>query len=174
MPNSPNASVRLSIGASLLQAKTLGNLVWRDTFVFEDSLFDGSNAGQIQVIYSAERTIASGATDDFDLSPLVDPIGTSSTPVELVGIMVVNKPADPGAVNTTNITLGGHPTAALTAFMTATSTIGPIRPNGIFFMLCDDAAGLGAITATTADTLRIVNSAGAQAKIQVIIFARTA
>lgn len=163
MPNSPSASVRLSVGAALTQAKTLGNLAWRDTFVFERSLLDGSGAGQIQVIYAAERTIASGATDDFDLSPLVDPIGTSSEPVELVGIMVVNKPVDPSAVNTTNITLGNHPTAPLTAFMSGTSTIGPIRPNGVFFMLCDDAAGLGAITATTADILRIVNSAGAQA-----------
>jgi hypothetical protein len=90
-----------------------------------------------------------------------------------VALFVINGP-QAGSANTTNLTIGGG-SAPITGFLGSTTpTIGPIRPGGFVFLGCGDAAGLGAITATTADILRITNSSGASATYQIGIVARSA
>ena len=78
------------------------------------------------------------------------------------------------AANTTNLTVGGA-TAPITGFMGGTTpTFGPIRPGGTLLFFNDHASGFGVITPTTADVLRVTNSAGATAKYQIAILGRSA
>ena len=53
-------------------------------------------------------------------------------------------------------------------------TIGPIKPGGFVMIGCGGADGIGAVTANTADILRVANSSGASATYQIVILARTA
>lgn len=136
---------------------------------------DGTAAGQADIIWADERTVATGATDSIDLSPITDAIGVSRAPVEIVGLIIINAPKS-GAANTTNLTVGAGSNPATVGFLGGTTpTIGPIRPGGVVALWnSDNAAGFGAITATTGDILQIVNSAGASATYQIALVARSA
>lgn len=133
----------------------------------------GTAAGQADLIYVDEVSIASGANLDLDLAGvLARPLGQILNTAELVGIIVINAPKA-GVANTTNLTIGGG-TNPVTGYLGGTApTVGPLRPGGAFVLLATDAAGLCGIAAGTADVLRINNSAGAAATIQLAILGRT-
>ena len=136
---------------------------------------DGTAAGQADIIWMDERTVTTGANDDIDLAPIVNAIGGSQTPVEIVGIIVINAPKS-GAANTTNLTIGVGTAPVTPAFLGGTTpTVGPIRPGGVFAIWnSENAAGFGVVTATSADILRIANSAGASATYQIAFVGRSA
>lgn len=136
-------------------------------------IVDGTAAGQADLIYAAERSLASASNDDLDLSGgLTDAFGATITMAEVMGIVVINEAAN-GTANTTDLTIGGA-TNPFVGFLGATDTIGPIKPGGTFMMFAGDAAGIGAVTAGTGDILRIANSAGATANYQIAIIGRSA
>jgi hypothetical protein len=138
------------------------------------SLADGTAAGQANILWADQRAVGTGANDDIDLNGvLTDAFGSTVSAVELVALLVINAPKT-GAANTTNLTIGGG-SNPVTGFMGGTTpTIGPIRPGSFVFLGSSDAAGFGAITASTGDILRIANSAGATANYQIAILARNA
>ena len=170
-----NASMALKVRATLTGAADYGSPVSNIDFTQIFAATDGTGAGQADIVWADERTVASGANDDIDLAPLVNALGVSQTPLELVGLIVVNAPKS-GLANTTNLTIGGGTNPVTPGFMGGTTpTIGPIRPGGIVALWnSDSAAGFGVITPATADILRIANSAGASATYQIFILARSA
>lgn len=88
-------------------------------------------------------------------------------------MLVINAPRD-GAANVSNLTIGGG-TNPFTGFLGGTTpTVGPIGPGGFFFIGCPSATGVGAVTAGSADVLRIANGAGGTAVYQLAILARSA
>lgn len=132
----------------------------------------GNGAGQANLLFVDERTIASGANDDLDLNgtALQTVYGQNIAATQLVACLIVNAPrlitAPP---NTTNLTIGGG-TSPINTFMGGTTpTFGPIRPGGFLFFGCDAVGGMGAIVSGTADILRVANSAGAAATYQVAL-----
>lgn len=139
------------------------------------SLSMGTGAGQANLLFVDERIIASGANDDLDLNGtgIQTVYGANIAATQLVSLLVVNAPRLVGAApNTTNLTIGGG-TSPITTFMGGTTpTIGPIRPGGFVFLGCDAVGGFGAITPSTADILRITNSAGAPATYQIALLMR--
>lgn len=137
-------------------------------------LANGTAANQADLIYAAERTVGDGSDDDIDLNAvLTDAFGATITAVEGVSLMVINQQAD-GTANTTDLTIGAG-TNPWEGFLGGTTpTIGPIKPGGMFMIAAGDAAGIGTITATTADILRITNSAGAANSYQIAFIARSA
>lgn len=136
-------------------------------------LASGTAASQADLMYISERTVASDTDDDIDLAgSLADTFGTTITMAEVVAIMVVNGPKS-GVANTTDLTIGGA-TSAFEGFISADGTIGPIKPGGVFFVAAGDAAGIGAVTASTADILRVTNSSGASNTYQIGIIGRSA
>lgn len=139
------------------------------------SLSMGSGAGQANLLFVDERTIASGANDDLDLNGTVlkTVYGQDIAATALVGFLLVNGPRLATApANTTSLTVGGG-TSPITTFMGGTTpTFGPIRPGGFLFFGCDAVGGVGAIVASTADILRITNSAGAAATYQIALLMR--
>lgn len=133
----------------------------------------GTAAGQADRLYLRERQVASASNDDIDLAGvLLDAFGTTLTIAELVALFIINAPRT-GNPNTTNLTIGGGTNPVTTFLGGTTPTIGPIRPGGFVFIGCTDAAGMGLITASTADILRIANSSGAQATYQIGILGRS-
>lgn len=136
---------------------------------------DGTGAGQADILWADQRTVATGANDDIDLAGvLTAAFGATITAAEIVGLMVINAPRT-GAANTTNLTIGAGSNPITTFLGGTTPTIGPIRPGGVVMLWNSaNAGGFGAVTATSADILRIANSAGASATYQIAIVARSA
>lgn len=170
-----NGTLTLALRAALTGTADFGAPVSNVDFTQAFTFADGTAAGQADIIWTDERTVASASNDDIDLSPIVDAIGVSRAPVEIVGIILVNAPRS-GAANTTNLTLGVGTNPVTPGFLGGTTpTVGPIRPGGMFMIWnSDNAAGFGAITATTADILRIANSSGAAATYQIAVVGRSA
>lgn len=138
------------------------------------ALANGTSAGQADILWCDQRTVASASNDDLDLSgSLTDAFGATVAAAELVALIVINEPSS-GAANTTDLTIGvgSNP---VTGFLGGTNpTIGPIKPGAFVFLGSSGAAGLGAVTAGTGDILRIANSSGASATYQIAILARSA
>lgn len=147
---------------------------------FEGSISDFSNfvlgtgLSQANLIYAAERTVASGANDDLDLNGtgLQTPLGANIAATSLVGIIIINRPlleTDPA--NTTNLTVGAG-TNPVVGFMGGTTPTIIIRPNGVLYLECPSVGGIATITPSTGDILRIANAAGAQNKYQIALLMR--
>lgn len=134
------------------------------------ALTNGTGAKQCDVMYADRLTLASAANQDIDLlSAIANAAGINVAAVEVAMIVVAPAPA-----NTTDITVGGAAANAYVGpFGAATHTI-KVRPGGIFVVASDDATGIGAVTAGTADLLRITNGAGASATVDVMIIGRSA
>jgi hypothetical protein len=169
------ATLKASMAIAETGAGAVGSSVyWNGALEYLQVLSDGTTASKADLSYVAEVTVASGANSDLDLAGvLADALGDTIAAAELVAIMIKNIQLD-GTANTTDLTLDGSVTASFVGFLDATSTIGPIKPGGVFFMAAGDAAGIGTVTATTADILRITNSAGATNKFMIAILARSA
>lgn len=138
------------------------------------SLTSGTTANTADRIFVDERTVASATNDDIDLAGvLVGALGNTLTFVEIVAILVINK-SKAGVANTTNLTIGASTNPFVGFLGGTTPTIGPIRPGGFVLIGCPADVGIGAVTAGTADILRIANSSGASATYQIAIIGRSA
>lgn len=135
---------------------------------------NGTGAGQADILFIDERTVASNTADDLDLAGvLASAFGATIAAAELVAVFVINARRS-GAANTTNLTIGGGSNPVAGFLGGTTPTIGPIRPGGFVMLGCGHADGLGVVTAGTGDILRIANSSGAAATYQIAILARSA
>jgi hypothetical protein len=138
------------------------------------SLTDGTGANQADILFMDQRSVASASNDDIDLyGSLTDAFGTTVSAAEIVAIFIVNGPIS-GSANTTDLTIGAGSNPFVGFLGGTTPTIGPIKPGGMFMIGAGDAAGIGTVTATTADILRVANSSGATATYQIGIIARSA
>lgn len=173
MANTNTARIKLNVTASEKADAVFGaSAKWGGEVLLDEFIGNGQLAGDFDLLYMGERTVASGANDDLDVAGvLTSPLGESIAAVELVGLVVINKPKS-GVANTTNLTIGGA-TSPVAAYSAAGR---PISPGGCFVEFSPGLAGLGAsgVTATTGDKIRITNSAGASATYQIAILARTA
>lgn len=139
------------------------------------SLTDGTTASQADIFFADERTVSSNSNDDIDLAgSLSDAFGTTVAAAEMVALMIVNAPIS-GSANTTDLTIGAAASNPWEGVLGGTDpTIGPLKPGAVLFLGAGDAAGLGAVTAGSADVLRVANSTGAAATYQIAFLARSA
>lgn len=132
-------------------------------------LTDGVAAGQANIAFVDERTVATGATDSIDLAGvLTDAFGATITAAEIVALMIINKPRAGTPVNTTALTIGGGTNGVFASAMPFV-----LEPGAVFLLAASDADGVKAVTAGTADILTVVNASGASAKYQIAILARS-
>lgn len=132
-------------------------------------LTDGTTVNKADIAFADERTIASGATDTIDLAGvLTNAFGATITAAELVAVLIINKPRAGTPVNTTAITVGGGTNPVFANAFPA------LQPGAVLLIAAGDAAGIGAVVASTGDILRVVNGSGASAKYQIAILARSA
>ncbi len=169
------SEIALRIRSSQTGASDFGGPNFAPDFDAIIQLTNGTGANQADILFVDERTVAAASNDDLDLAgALQNAFGATIAAAEIVAIAIINKPkAASAAPNTTNLTLGGGTNPVVGYLGGTTPTIGPIRPGGIFLLTSPDAAGVAAVTAATADILRIANSAGAAATYQILILARS-
>ena len=139
--------------------------------VFIRDLTPGTAANQANYFFKREETIASGATYTLDLNGTAnqDIFGTNLTLSSVVSIMIINRAVDDTAAeNTTNVTM----TTTLAGILGGTTPSVIMKPGEMFQRANSNAGGLCAVTATTADTITIVNAAGASAKVQICVIGR--
>lgn len=131
----------------------------------------GTGTGQADRQFSDTRTITASSNDDLDLAgTLTDVFGAVLTFVKVRGIIVAA-----AAGNTNNIVIGGA-SSTFTSWVTGTNPAVLVKPGGVFALIDGpgDAAGY-AVTATSADVLRITNGgAGTSVNYDIIIWGTSA
>lgn len=142
------------------------------SFSYSSSLATGTGVDKANLFYATQATLAASGVLDLDLSnsSTLDPLSTAVafTKVKLIYIEVVTDP-DAVAVGS-GITVGGHASAAMSTFFGDSTDKIKIKQGGCFQLTCNTAAGY-AVTATTADIIKIVNddsSAGVIVRIGIV------
>ena len=166
------STINLSIQSFLAENPNLGIPLHSPNIKSLISLAAGTGAGQVDIAWTQQRTLASGATDSIDLNgTLKDAFGVNMTIVTLCGVIILNTPYDPAAAaNTTNLTIGAGSNPFLGLFGTGTFVL---RPGGAYSAICGGPGGLGTVTPGTADILTIINSAGASNSYQIGLLGRS-
>jgi hypothetical protein len=118
------------------------------------ALINGTGANQADRVWSDQISIAASSNNDIDLAgSLTDPFGTALSFARVKAIIVLA-----ATTNTNNVVVGG----ASSTFATWVSGTNPaviVRPGGLLVLAATDATAY-AVTATSADVLRLTNSAG--------------
>jgi hypothetical protein len=112
----------------------------------------GTGAGQASKVFSDRRTVNASSNDDLDLAgSLVDPFGAACV---FTGIKAIYVKA--AAANVNDVVVGGHDTAAFLGPFADASDKVAMKP-GEVLLITNRSANGWAVTATTADILRIAN-----------------
>lgn len=161
------SKVRVGVDAQQTGTIDLGGKSASASKNWSVSFANGAAAGQANVVWQDTRTIAASGTDDIDLAGvLTDAFGATITTAKVKTIVVV---AADG--NTNNVVVGGAASAQwATIFGDVTDKV-VVRPGGVFALsVGDDDLNAYAVTATTADILRVANSgAGTSVTYDIII-----
>lgn len=164
----------LAIAASATQTSALDLTSASAPVNFSRSvaLGSGTGAGKADRMWTDRRQIAASGTDDLDLvgSALVDPFGVAVTFARVKGLFIAA--AD---TNVNNLVIGAAAGAPWAGLLNAAGTI-TIRPGGACaFIAGDEDATAWAVTATTADLLRVANSgAGSVVDYDIVIIGASA
>lgn len=125
-------------------------VIFAPNFVFTD----GNGANQISRVWTANRTIAASGNDDIDLNGvLVDGIGQTLSLLRVRALVI-----RAAAANTNNLVVGPAPANGFVTPWGAATHSNTVRPGGLLLLVAPDATGF-AVTAATADLLRITNGA---------------
>jgi hypothetical protein len=116
----------------------------------------GTGAGQADLLWTDNRTLAASATESLDLAggSLVDPFGNTVT---FARVKVLLALADAG--NTNDVLLGGAAANAWATWAGDVTDIARVKPGGVFLAAAPGATGYP-VTAGTGDLLKVANSAG--------------
>jgi hypothetical protein len=116
------------------------------------NLANGTGAGQADMVFADQRTIAASGTEDLDVSggTLTDAFGATFTIAELKVLMVCA-----ASGNTNNVVLGGD--ANSVPFLDTPATTIAIKPGGCFQLADPSAAGI-TVTDSSGDVIQVANS----------------
>lgn len=113
----------------------------------------GTGAGQADLLWHDQRTLAASATEDLDLAAVLsDAFGTVLTFARIKMIIVKAAVANTNNVNVTRPAANGVP-----IFLAAGDGV-PVLPGGAYWWIAPTATAI-AVTAGTGDLLTITNSA---------------
>lgn len=161
------SKLALSVVADLSQAAGLATGRVPLNRIYQASLDNGTGAGKADLVYHAQRTLAPSATEDLDLAGVLASLlpGSALTFVRVKGLIVAARGVTDanGTVitpNVNNVVVGAAAGSPWTALLNSTGTV-TLRPGAVFAAFADatDATAY-AVTATTADLLKVANSAG--------------
>lgn len=154
----PLSGIQLAVSATatLTSALDLGTGSAPQALSRSMSLLSGTAAGQADRVFSDRRTLAASATEDLDLAGvLLDAFGAAITFARIKGLVIAA-----ATTNTNNVVVGAAASNPWATLLSATGTV-TLRP-GAFIAVgtgTTDATGY-AVTAGTADLLKVANSAG--------------
>lgn len=160
-----SASVSVNVVAALASALDIGSANYPCNFGPSYNFTDGTGANQAQKLFSDTRTIAISGTDDLDLSGvLTDAYGNVLSLTKVKAIIIQADPA-----NTNDVVVGGAASNQVASIFGAVTQTIKVKPGGVFAIVAPDVNGY-AVTAATADLLRIANSgAGTSVNYTIII-----
>lgn len=147
--------LKVDINAFLTGLGDLGSPQANLSLSYARDWVNGTAASQADLAWGDTNTLAASATTDIDLAgSLTNPLGGTLTFARVKALLVVAS-----AANTNNVVVGGAASAQWVGpFGAATHTVA-LQPGAGFFIATPTAAAWP-VTATTADLLRIANSAG--------------
>lgn len=153
MSTSLVTSLKLLLAATLTSTNDLGNAAQPLNYNKVLSLADGTGANQARQLFSDQRALAASASENLDLAgSLTDAFGNLLALTKVKALVIIAS-----AANTNDVLVGGHATAAASSFFGDATDVVKVKPGGMFVLTAPDANGY-AITATTADLLKIANS----------------
>ncbi|MEZ0212440.1 MAG: hypothetical protein ACAH27_05750 [Xanthobacteraceae bacterium] len=169
------SEIRLKLAATQTAANDLGVPTFSPLLELVAQLTNGVGVSQADLIFTDERTLALSGTDDLDLyGVLQSAFGATLNMAEIVAIFIVNKPKTIGVAASLGTLTVGVGTNPFLGFLTGTTpAIRAIGPGGFLALYNPDNAGLGTVTASTADILRIANSSAGISTYQIGILARS-
>lgn len=138
------------------------------TLDLRDATVDGTGAGQAGKCWHDQRTISASSNDDLDLAGgLTDALGQACTFAEIRGLIVRNRSTSG------TLSLGGT-TAASNAWVAWVTGTAPavVVPAGGTVILWVPTGTAWAVTAGTADILRLGNPGGASITYDLILIGR--
>lgn len=147
------AKLSLILSALLSGAVDIGAVTHAADYSPTYALGDGSGADQIAQVFADTRTIAASGSEDLDLNgTLVNAIGATVNFTKIKAIII-----KAAAGNANDVVVGGAASNQFaTPFGAAAHTV-KVKPGGLFVLVAPDANGY-AVTAATADLLKIANS----------------
>jgi hypothetical protein len=148
-----------------------GQAGWQGALAAALALTHGTVADKFDLLYTAERNLASAATDSIDLrGVLTSPLGIAMAAVELAALIIINKPKTTTlADNTTSLTIGAGSNKIVGLFDSLV-----LPPGGFARIGAGSANGIAALAAGTADLLQVVNGSGAANNYQICALGRSA
>lgn len=129
------------------------------------SLLNGTGAGKANAVFMQTFTIApSGSPNSHDLNgSLTDVYGDVLNFTKIKAILVAA-----AAANVDDVLVGGAASDPCASFFGDPSDILRVKPGGLILLIAPDANGY-AVTATTADILKIADSASAGVSYDVVV-----
>lgn len=157
------ATVSLRVQATQTSTLDLASVSNTVNQLFEQAFTDGTGANQANEVWSDTRSISSASNETLDLAAsLTNAFGTTITFTKVRAIIIRSR-----STNTTVLSVGAA-SAPLVGPLADASDLLTIRPGGIFVITAPDATGI-AVTATSADGLKLANASGAAATYDIII-----
>ena len=148
------SQLAVSASGTLTAALDLGTGSAAQNLSRSMSLANGTTAGKADRLFSDRRTLAASGTEDLDLAgTLLDAFGVAITFVRVKGLIIAA-----AAANTNNVVVGAAASNPWATLLSATGTV-TLRPGAFLAVGTGTADATGyAVTATTADLLKIANS----------------
>lgn len=121
-------------------------------------LADGAGLGQAAQIFSDSRTLAASANENLDLNgSLTNAFGAVIAFTKIKALMVFASTA-----NTNDVIVGGAASNGFVSPFGAANNTVAVKPGGCLVLVAPDAGGY-AVTAATADLLKIANGGAGSA-----------
>lgn len=160
-------SLRVKLATSYTGTNVLGAPTANSVLESVMNLANGVAAGQADIPFFAERSVAASTNDDIDLAGvLTGAFGATITAAKMKVLAIYNGNAA-GVANLSDLTIGLGTNPFLGFLGGTLPTIGPIKPGGILLIACPALAGIGTVTGGASDILRVANGAGGTALYQV-------
>lgn len=136
----------------------------RKTLNFNTALGNGTGLDQANRIFADERTLATTASDDFDLAGgLTDIYGQTLTLTKVKAIVVYNTATVAGEI----LTVGGGSNPFITWIGDGSDTV-KVFPEGLLALVNPSLAGY-TVTASTGDILRVTNSGASNITYRIVL-----
>lgn len=151
MPMTANLTAKLA--GTLTGTPDLGSAGYSFALTKAIALSTGTGADQADLVWTDTRTIAASGTDDLDLAgSLTGMLGGTLTFARIRAIYVAAATA-----NTNNVLIGAAASNQFVGPFGASTHTLAVKPGGVALLANRDTTGW-AVTAATADLLRIANS----------------
>lgn len=148
-----NSTVTVQVSGTLVDGASIGSAQQSVAYRAAVALANGTGANQANQIYTARRTIPASSNESLDLSGvLANAFGALLNFTAIKAIVV-----SAAAANTNDVVVGGAASNGFISWVGAATDTVKVKPGGTFAVVAPGAAGY-AVTAGTADLLKITNS----------------